>query len=108
MVIILPEVQQYFRELSYILYEKDYFGFLEASEKYVEELVYDIKTTLPICLHKPAPKHFDRYGKGMYYASFRKNKNTQWYVFFRIYIENGETFYQVRYIANNHTVAQYL
>jgi len=48
MVIILPEVQHYFRELSYILYEKDYFGFLDASGKYVEELVYDIKTTLPI------------------------------------------------------------
>ena len=108
MVIILPEVQQYFRELSYILYEKDYFGFLDASEKYVEELVADIKTDLPTKLHKLAPNYFDRYGKGMYYANFRKNKQTTWYVFFRIYIKNGETFYQVRYIANNHTVAQYL
>jgi len=108
MVLILPEVRQYFYELSYILYEKEYFSFLDASEKYVEELVSDIETTLPIRLHKPAPKYFDKYGKGMYYASFRKNKQTTWYAFFSKYRKNRGTIYLIRYIANNHTVAQYL
>jgi len=107
-VLILPEVRQYFYELSYILYEKDYFGFLDTSEKYVEDLVIDIKTNLPTMQHKPAPKYFDRYGKSMFYAVFRKNKNTQWYVFFRIYRENRELIYQIRYIGNNHVIAQYL
>ena len=41
-------------------------------------------------------------------VTFKKNKNTQWYAFFRIYEERGELIYQIRYIANNHTVAQYL
>ena len=107
-VFILPEVQQYFYELSYILYEKDYFGSLEKSEQYVEELVYDIKENLPTKRHKPAPKYFDRYGKNMKYASFKKNRHTTWYAFFKIYEENGQTFYLVRYISNNHVIAQYL
>jgi len=72
-VIALPEVQQYLKKLSYILYEKDYFGFLDSSERYVEELFEDIKTNLPIKQHNPAPKYFDKYGKGLYYASFNKN-----------------------------------
>ena len=38
-VFILPEVQQYFYQLQYILYEKGYFGFLDSAERYVEKLV---------------------------------------------------------------------
>ena len=107
-VLTLPKVRQYLEELSYILYEKGYFGFLDTSEKYVEELFDDIKKNLPTKLHKPAPKYFDKYGKNMYYASFVKNKHTTWYAFFTKYDDNGEIIYLVRYIANNHTVAQYL
>ena len=107
-VIILPEVLDYLEDLVIILYEKEYFGFLETSSKYVKALLEDIKVNLPAKLHKSAPKHFDKYGNGMYYASFRKNKHTQWYVFFRIYNDNGKHIYQVRYIANNHTIAKYL
>jgi hypothetical protein len=107
-VILLPEVLNYLENLSTILYEKRYFSFEETSLKYVLELYDDIIITLPIIVHKPAPNHFDRFGKNMKYASFRKNKHTTWYVFFTIYKVNEETFYLVRYIANNHTVAQYL
>ena len=107
-VIFLPEVQKYYDHLEQILYEKGYFVFMESSKRYVRELVDDIKTNLPTMPHRPAPRYFDKYGKGMYYASFKKNKNTQWYAFFRIYRENGEDIYQIRYIANNHTIAQFL
>jgi len=107
-VIFTPELLEYFEELMIILYEKKYFGFEDSAENYVTELVRDIKETLPIRSHKPAPKRFDRYGKNMKYASFKKNKTTTWYVFFTTYIENGEKQHLVRYIANNHTVAQHL
>jgi hypothetical protein len=109
-VIILPEVLQYLEDLVIILYDKGYFGFKESSRSYVIELFNDIKTTLPIRTHKPAPAYFNKYGNNMDYAVFRvrKSKHTQWYVFFTIYKEYGETIYLVRYIANNHTVAQYL
>ncbi|MDR2937644.1 MAG: hypothetical protein LBU92_01730 [Prevotellaceae bacterium] len=57
----------------------------------------------------PAPQFFtDRYGKGLYYAAFPKNKRTTWYVFFVMYRQNEETIYQVRYITNSHIAAPHL
>ena len=106
-VIFLPEVRIYFDNLIPILYEKGYFGFIESAKKYVSDLFDDIEITLPIRVHEPAPNYFDRYGKNMKYARFKKNKHTTWYAFFTTYKENEETIYLVRYIANNHIVAQY-
>jgi hypothetical protein len=107
-VILLPEVLIYLENLSIILYEKGYFSFEETSLKYVLELYDDIIITLPILAHKPAPDYFDQFGKNMKYASFKKNKHTTWYAFFTTYKVEEEIIYLVRYIANNHTVAQYL
>ena len=107
-VIALPEVQQYLKSLKKILFEQEYFGFADAANKYVDELFDDIQMTLPTKLHKPAPVYFNRYGKEMEYASFRKNRHTTLYVFFETYEKHEEVFYLVRYIANNHTIAQYL
>ena len=106
-VLVIPEVYEYLDNLVTILYEKDYFGFEDFAINYVDELLDEIQMTLPTRLHKPAPKHFEKYGKDMHYAIFEKNKRTSWYVFFTKYYEQ-ETIYLVRYIANNHTVAQYL
>ena len=107
-VIFLPKVLEYLDDLVFILFEKQYFSDLESSISYVDDLIDDIKTTLPIRSRKTASPYFDKYGEGMYYTVFKKNRRTSWYPFFKIYEENGERFYQVRYIANNHTVAQYL
>ena len=106
-VVALQSVISYLNNLVLILYEKEYFGFMESARNYVGELLRDITINLPTKLHKPAPKHFDKYGKNMEYAIFRKNKQTTWYVFFRVYQKYGEDIYQIRYIANNHTIAQY-
>ena len=107
-VILLPEVLKYLDDLVFILFQKGYFSYIETSQRYIDDLIDNIEITLPIRPHKPAPNYFDKYGKGMKYASFRKNKGTTWYAFFKTYKESGETVYLVRYIANNHTVAQYL
>ncbi len=107
-ILFLPEVLDYFDELISILYEKDYFGFRENAENYVVELLDDIEKTLPFRLKKPAPSYFDKYGSKMLYSTFRKNKNTQWYVFFNVYQENGELIFLIRYIGNNHIDAQHL
>jgi hypothetical protein len=105
---ILPEVKEYLNNLVTILYEKEYFGFEEFAINYVNELLDDILTNLSAKLHRPAPEYFDKYGKNLYYACFKKNKHTTWYAFFTKYNKNDDTIYLVRYIANNHTVAQYL
>ena len=107
-VIVSPKVQDYLDSLVPILYEKEYFGFVDSATTYVHELLDDIKTNLPKRLHKPAPAHFDKYGKGLYYASFRKNNQTEWYAFFSKHNENGEIVYFVRHVENNHTAARYL
>jgi len=103
-VIFAPEVRSYLKELSELLYEKDYFGFEDAAYEYVEDLVLDIMASLPNKLKKSAPTYFNRYGKHLSYATFKKNDNTQWYIFFN----HEDDIYLVRYIGNNHTCAQYL
>jgi hypothetical protein len=107
-VLFLPEVQGYYDNLEQILYEKGYFSFPNLSKKYVKDLIKDIKTALPVKHHKPAPRYFDKYGTNMKYASFRKNRHTTWYAFFTTYENNCEIIYLVRYISNNHVIAQYL
>ncbi len=105
-VLFLPEVREYFRELAEILHKKNYFGFEETAIQYAEDLFNDIADTLPNKAKKTAPAYFDRYGKSMFYAVFKKNKHTQWYVFFNIYVDNEV--YLVRYMSNNHMIAQLL
>ena len=107
-VLAIPEVHVYLQSLPQILYNKEYFSFKDTARKYVIDLFDEIKTTLPITLHKPAPKYFDKYGENMKYAVFKKNKNTHWYVFFTIYKDKGDIIYLIRYIGNNHMIAQYI
>lgn len=107
-VVFTPQVRQYFKTLIPVLYRLGYFSRLDGSRKYVKTLVDDITTGMLTKQHRPAPPHYDQYSEGMYYASFRKNRATVWYVFFTLYDDDGEAVYLVRYIGNNHTDAQYL
>ena len=103
-VFILKCYIAYYMIFKYILY----ISYILKTPKYIKELLLDIKISLPTRLHKPAPKYFNQYGNDMKYAGFKKNRNTTWYVFFETYEENEKVFYLVRYIANNHVIAQYL
>lgn len=107
-VIILPEVIDYFLELASLFYNKGYFGFEYNAVQYARELFEEIRDNLPTKHKKVAPEYFDKYGEGLFYAVFRRNKNTSWYVFFNIYQTGGEVVYFVRYVSNNHVIAQYL
>ncbi len=83
-IVFLPETLDYFNELSTILYKKEYFGFEESALAYVDTLLDDIKKSLHTKLSRKAPPYFKKYGKDMQYAIFKKNNNTQWFVFFTI------------------------
>ena len=107
-VLATTEVIDYWENLITILYEKEYFGSEEFAQRYVDELLIEIKTNLPYRTSKPAPKQFDKFGEKLRYASFKKSKRTSWYVFFETYEENDEIIYLVCHIENNHTAAQYL
>ena len=108
LVLATTKALEYIERLVPILYENEYFSYEDDARKYVKDLYDDIQKTLPTRPHKPAPKYFDKYGLNMYYAGFQKNKHTTWYVFFTKYRENEEIIYLIRYIANNHSVAQHL
>ena len=107
-VLAIPEVIGYLEELTTILYEKEYFGYEEFAHGYIDDLIDDIKTNLPTKLSKQAPKQLEKYGNNLRYSSFRKNRQTTWYVFFELYKENEEVIYLIKHVENNHTVAQYL
>ncbi|MCL2028549.1 MAG: hypothetical protein FWG79_08720 [Bacteroidales bacterium] len=107
-VVVTAAVYEFLENLVITLYKQEYFGFEEDARKYVDELYDDITQTLPTRLKKPAPQHYDKYGSGLYYVIFKKSKRTSWYAFFRIYQKDGERYYQVRHIGNNHTEAQHL
>lgn len=107
-VLFSPDVRRYFRELEDVLYEKKYFGFEDSAIRYVRKLIYEIERDLHLSVKREAPPYFERYGKNMFYSVFRKNKNTQWYVFFNIYADSGKYIYLVRYISNNHIIAQHM
>jgi hypothetical protein len=98
------EVEEYLSQLIDILHNEEYFGFKESAYLYVDGLIDDIEYGIQNKPSKPAPSHFNRYGKHMLYAIFKKNNNTQWYVFFH----HEDDIYYVRYIGNNHTCAQYI
>ena len=109
-VIISPQITKYFRKLMRILIKKGYFSFEENANGYVNDLVIDITINLPNKSSKQAPKHFEKYGKNLYFASFKKNKQTTWYVFFTIHHDETKDtkIFLIRYVSNNHMIAKYL
>ena len=84
-VLFLPEVIDNFLNLADILYEKGYFGFEENAIRYARELFIEIEKELPFKQKREAPKYFQKYGDGMYYSVFKRNKNTSWYAFFNLF-----------------------
>ena len=107
-VLFLPEVSQQFVELAEILYDKGYLCFLDTAITYSESLFRQIQSELPYKVHRKAPDWFNRIGKDMSYAVFPKSHHTTWYVFFNMYEVGKETVYLVRYVSNNHVIAQHL
>lgn len=109
-IIATPEILKYFNRLIDILYHNDYFGFEESAIKYVKDLFEDIELNLSTKTKKPAPEYFNKYGKNLYYTSFKSNRHTTWYVFFTIHYDysSNTRIFLIRYVSNNHIVGKYL
>ena len=107
-IIYVKKVRVYFENLIPKLHDLGYFSFSETAKKYVDEIFAETEEQLPVQRHRIAPEYFEKYGKAMKYIVIRKNKNTHWYIFFQTAQNDGETIYKVRYVSNNHVIAQYL
>lgn len=107
-VLFLPDVVDQFLNLAEVLYDGGYLGFKDAAIGYSEQLFRDIQANLPIKVRKGAPAFFERYGTDLFYSAFKHSKQTTWYVFYSVHDVDGETTYLVRYLTNNHVIAQHL
>lgn len=107
-VLFLPEVVDQFLELAEVLHNNGYLSFKEVAIDYAEQLFKDIQMNLHLKVKKDAPSHFERYGPGLFYSSFPKNRHTTWYVFYSIHEVDGEVIFLVRYLGNNHVIAHHL
>jgi len=107
-IVFSAKVEDYFFELIETLYEKEYFGFKESATTYVRDLIMDIQNNLETVPKRQAPPYFNKYGKNLYYAFFRKNKQTQWVVFFSTYLDQKEEIHMIEYVTNNHSISHLL
>ena len=92
-VIISPLVMDKLETLIDILFEEEYFGFMESCIEYVID-VYDFILTIP-SLKKKRTKN-SRYGD--WYCSYKKNRNTTYYITFNF----NDDIYLIKNIINNH------
>ena len=105
LVVFSENVKFTFYELIDILYQKEYFGFLDEAKEYVSEIEQYFRTEIPklhrLGLSKKAKPYFRKYGENLYFASYRRNQTrTTWYAFYEIF---GTNFFKVVHITNNYT-----
>jgi hypothetical protein len=93
---ILPEVITFLNELVALLFYKEYFGFEDSAQFYVQKIYDFIENDLINFPHKTTPNKLKRFGS--YYAFFRPNNRTTWYIFF----EKSYNRYLITYLTNNH------
>jgi len=91
---ILPSVRLMLDELVEILYDEEYFGFLDSCYNYLDN-IYNFIDTIPTLKKKPTKRN--KYGK--WYCAYKHNSKTTWYITFDV--EDGV--YLVTHITNNHT-----
>ena len=85
-----------FDYLVYKLFKKEYFGFLESSEIYVNRIVDFIFENIENFPHKLTPKQLKNIGSN--YIFFKINPRTTWFIFF----EKQNNIYLITQILNNH------
>lgn len=88
-----------------LLIEKGYFSFYDSSYSYIEDIKNYIVDNIQTRPKYKAQPRFTRYGKNMYYITYKRNRQTTWYIFFTIH---GKDNILIRYITNNHVSAQHI
>ena len=92
-------------ELIDILYQKEYFGFLDEAKEYVSNIEQYFKTEIPklhrLGLSKVAMPYFKNYGENLFFATYhRKKTRTTWYAFYEVF---NRRYFKVMHITNNYS-----
>ena len=103
-IVYSTEALQYLDELILVLLKKEYFSFEDTSIDYVRDIKYFIRTKITTAPKKKAPEVFNKISAGLKYITYKRNKNTTWFIFF-IQKDNR---YLIEHITNNHVVAKHM
>ncbi|WET04488.1 hypothetical protein [Flavobacterium sp. YJ01] len=96
-VVFTPSVISYLDDLVVILYKKEYFGFIESAEEYVDAIYDAVPERIKKSLHKKTPKSLKHLGSE--YIFYKPNTRTTWYAFFEKRNQN----YLITGILNNYS-----
>jgi hypothetical protein len=93
-IIISNSVKYDLDNLIKLLYQEEYFGFLDSAEDYVSNILDFIYSVPNLPFKETKNKFF-----GKFYCSYKHSRNTTWYATFDY---ENET-YLIKNIANNHS-----
>lgn len=93
-IVISEDAVNRLNELIRILFDEDYFGFMETAIEYAQK-IYNFIETIPTQQQKPTQN--SRHGS--FYCRYKANNRTDWYILF----DKEQDQYLVRNIINNHT-----
>lgn len=96
-VVFTPSVISYLDDLVLILYKKEYFGFIESAEEYVDDIYDAVPEKIRKSPHKKTPKSLQYLGFN--YVFYKSNARTTWYIFF----EKSNQNYLITGILNNYS-----
>lgn len=95
-VIFSSAILDYFDDLVFILFRKEYFSYPENAKLYVDKIVNFTSAEIFIFPHKQTPKKLKYLGSN--YIFYKSNNRTTWYIFFEKKNQN----YLITGIINNH------
>jgi hypothetical protein len=95
-VIFDGQVLNYFDELVFTFFKKEYFSFPENAKEYVDKIVGFVTAEIFTFPHKKTPKSLQYLGSN--YIFFKSNSRTTWYIFF----EKRENNFLITGVINNH------
>ena len=84
-------------DLAKVLYQKEYFGFIEDVDYYIDKIYDFIESNIHYPISKNSPEKFQKYGKR--YLRYKANNLTFWYIFF----DQNDNRFIVNHILNNHS-----
>jgi hypothetical protein len=96
-IIYTRQFIEYLDNLARVLYSKEYFGFIESAEFYIDRIYDFVDENILSFPSKKTPIQIQHLGSN--YIFYKSNQRTTWYVFF----EKSENNYLITNIINSHS-----
>ena len=95
MILFEIAVIDYLDDLVFELYDNEYVGFIESSEKFADKIIDFIYESIENFPARKTPKNLIFYGTN--YMFYKSNSRTTWYIFF----DKKDDNYLITNIINN-------